>query len=478
MTSQAATTGREQADVVSKVTCPYKGAALALRTRAKQIYNTVYALKQYIHTLREASDVSIKGHNAARTHLELPSSLLAETSTDQELPENALLSDEGLRTLIHQLADHDEETAKCIQKLYDPGKAFLGSIQPLNEELTEINLLLHNDRLGKAHQQQEDKVCSTASELNQVILNLASAIANPRTPTPYCDPFTVQRNVTYRMKEYLNMEREYAIQCLTEQNVEKVLEKNVFTIMQGIPLENEKIMSPMMDKCNEILASVEEKASSFHALMDWTAFESRFGDQFAPEHTTPIFITTENHPDEEQYTQFQRSRLDDLEIYHKIRKREKQDTNPSLKARLRRAKEMLTPARHDYACRGAWSVSSAGHLIEYDIKAHTLISMFNLRKCKLGDLTPDETGTLGYFVLRGQKVHESTDKKKHRKKRDYKFRAPLEKVKTFHEALSEYCKVAQVTEPVIEDQQEEGEELIRVLSGDTAVNIDAQPRVE
>ena len=223
MTSQAATTGRQQADVVAKVTCPYKGAALALQTRGKQIYNTVYALKQYIQILREGSNISIKGHNAARTHLELPSSLLSEISTDQEAPENALLADEGLRTLLQQLVDYDGKTAKCIEKLYDPQKAFLPSIQSLNKELTEINLLLHNDRLGKAHRQQEDKVCSRASELNKVILNLASAIANPRTPTPYCDPFTVQKNVAFRMTEYLNMEKEYAIQCVTEQNVEKIL---------------------------------------------------------------------------------------------------------------------------------------------------------------------------------------------------------------------------------------------------------------
>ena len=477
MTSQAATTGSEQADVVSKVTCPYKGAALALKTRAKQIYNTVYVLKQHIHTLREASNVSIKGHKAARTHLELPSSLLAETPTAQELPENALLAEDGLRTLIHQLADYDDKTAKCLENLYDPGKAFLGSILSLNKELTEINLLLHNDRLGKAHQQQEDKVCSTASELNQVILNLASALASPRTPTPYCDPLTVQRNVTYRMKEYLNMEKEYAIQCLTEQNVEKVLEANVFTIMQGIPLEHEKIMSPMMDKCNEILDAVEEKAKNFHALTDWTAFESRFADEFAPEETTPIFITNENHPDEEQYTQFQRLRLDDLEIYHKIRQKKKRHVNPSLEAKLRRAKEMLTPARHGYAWRGTWSVSSAGHLIEYDMKEHTLISMFDLRKCKLGDLVPDETDTLGYFVLRGQKVYESSDKK-HHKRRDYKFRAPLEKAKALHEMMGDFAEAAQVKEPVRVDQQEEGEELTRALSGDTAVNIDAQPSVE
>ena len=475
MTSQDATAGREHADVVSKVTCPYKGAAFALQTRAKQLYDTVYALKQHIHTLREASNVSIKGHKTARTHLELPSSLLAEIPKDLELPENALLADEGLLTVIHQLANYDDKTAECIEKLYDPEKAFLGSIQLLNKELAEINLLLHRDRLGKAHQQHEDKVCSTASQLNQIILNLASALANPRTPTPYCDPFTVQRNVTYRMKEYLNKEKEYAIQCLTEQNVEKILEKNVFTIMQGIPLEHERIMCPTIDECNEILGAVEEKTKSFHALTDWTAFESRFADEFAPEETTPILITNENHPDEEQYSQFQRLRLDDLEIYHKIRP--KKMRNPNFEAKLRRAKEMLTPSRRDYGCRGTWSVSSAGHLIEYDMKEHTLISMFDLRKCKLGDLAPDETGTLGYFILRGQKARESSDKK-HHKKRDYKFRAPVEKAKELYDVLSEYCKVAQVEDHVKENQQEEGEELTRALSGDTAVSIDAQPRVE
>src|SRR5947207_4078739 len=120
---------------------------------------------------------------------------------------------------------------------------------------------------------------------------------------------------------------------------------NVFTIMQGIPLEHEKIISSMMDECNEILGGVEEKAKSFQALTDWTAFESRFAEEFTPEKVTPILKTNENHPDEENYTQFQRTRLDDLEIYHKIRHLDKQDTNSTLEAKLRRVKKMLTPAR-------------------------------------------------------------------------------------------------------------------------------------
>lgn len=459
------------------ITCPYKGAALALQTRAKQLYNTVYALKQHIHVLREASRISIKGHQAARSYLELPSSLLAEPPTPDQvaLPENGLLSKEGLRTLIDQLATCEEKTAEYIQELYDPETALVKPVVQLNKELVEINILLHKNRLAKAQHEKENKVCTTASEITQTINNLNYFCGNLHTADPFCDPYYVCKNIKYRLKMYFDMEKDYAMHCLWEQEEEKKLEKNIFRILQEIPLEHEKIMSPLMGKSSEILGTME-KTKSLHALTDWTAFENRYPQEFSRDEVIHIELNDQNHPDEDQFNQFQRISLHDLEIYHKLRRPEpaKDETPVSFETKLSRARQKLTPAKHDYARRGRWSVSIGGHLIEYDSNEHKLLSMFNLRKCKLGDLAPDKFGIFGYFILRGQKVHEPSDKKKHRRKRNYKFRAPWENIKLLHEVLSEYCKVAEEKE-ITED---EGEAMSRAMSGDTVVNSGGQPRAE
>jgi hypothetical protein len=465
-----------EANKVKVVTHPHKGAALALQNRAKQLYNMVYAFKQHIHTLREASRISIKAHQAAHSHLELPSSLLVESSIiDKDAPStNGLLANEGLRTLIDQLATCEEKTAECIQQLHDPETAHLQSIAQLNSELEEINAVLNKDRLGKAHHQKENNVCSKASELTENIRLLNSACINPYTADPYCDAYTLCNYANYRMKVYLDMEKDYAIQGLAEQKVEKRLEKNVFTIMQNVPVEHEKIVSPLMDKCNEILGSLEEKTKNFHALTDWTALESRNPEEFASMEAKYIKLDAENHPNEEHYNQFQIIRLENLEIYHKLRRRPKQSDDKvsvNFETKLRLARQKMTLAKHDYAIRGTWLVSLGGHLIEYDSNEHSLLSMFNLRKCTLELMEPDKFGIFGTFTLRGQKVHELSDKKKHRRKKNYKFRAPMENIKTLHEVLSAYCTITMKRE--IAEGKEDEILLDRVMTDETAVNIEA-----
>ena len=470
MTEQTVDVETETVDIVAKLVCPHKGVAHALQSRAKQLQNTVYALKQYIHSLREASRISIRGHKAARAFLELPSSLIPEPYSPAQGAsiENGLLANNGLRTLLDELASCDERIAERVQEIYHPNTAFLMPVQQLNKELEEVNCLLHKNRLGKSHRQHEDKVCNAAGDVNQAILSLQAACLAPYTLSPYCDPYTICRNTEHRMRTYLDMENEYAIQCLAEQKVEQHLEQNVFSIMQKVPLEHEKIMSLMMDECNSILVGAEEKVRSFHALSDWTAFENRNADDFTPETVRLITITMENHPDEEQFDQFQLIRLDDLEIYHKIKNQHygKQVCQAGLEMKLRRARKLLTPARHGYACRGTWSVSTGGHLIEYEYKDRTVLSMFNLRKCKLGSLAPDEGSKLGYFVLRGRKEPDLSTKKKKRSKKEYKFRVEWERANVLYRILREYCTVASRKESKTEDRTGS------TLSGDTVINID------
>jgi len=446
--------------VVGYVTFPYKGAAFALQKRAEQLDYAVYALKQHIHTLRQASQVAIDSNNKAKELLTLPSQLFKHpvpslprspiaqdrSATKDITPDNDLLSEDGLKALINQLASQEEKIAETVRKLNDPITSLRGPVEELNQQKRQINNLLSKDRLGKSHHHQEETVCTAASELNKTIASLSHACCAAYTPTsPYYDPHTICRDGKFRMKEYLTMECNYETRCLEEQAVESILEKEVFRIVQGIPVEQEKIMPPLMGKCNEILAEVETKTMEFHALTDWIAFESKHADQFArEEETRPIILTEENHPDDAQFLEYQVMQLDNLHIYHKLRNQDSSNklrTDESFGTKLKRA---VTLSRHDYAPRGTWTISVGGHLISYDRKEHAVLSMFNLRKCRLGVLSQKDpqsnrqSSTYCYFALYGQKVHEPSDKKKHRMK-EYKFRAPWGIAQAVHLELSKFC---------------------------------------
>ena len=55
------TNPQKEEKVIGYITFQYRGAAFALQKRAEQLNNTIYAVKQFIHTLRQVSQVSIDG---------------------------------------------------------------------------------------------------------------------------------------------------------------------------------------------------------------------------------------------------------------------------------------------------------------------------------------------------------------------------------------------------------------------------------
>jgi len=291
------------------------------------------------------------------------------------------------------------------------------------------------------------------------------------------------------MKKYLRMENKYGIRCLEEQAAEKALEGQVFKVLQGIPVEQDKIMLQLMDKMNESLRGVHSSALGLQALTDWATFEERYADQMArEEETNPTVLTAQNHPDETQFNESRVLQLDNLHIYHKLRNPDSSDkpkTGESLGAKLKR---VATSTKHDYAARGTWIISVGGNLIEYDCKNHQLLTIFNLRKCRLSVLSQinpvsnKHSTTYCYFTLHGQKVHGRSDKK-HRMKKDYKFRAPLGITQVLHQELSRFC-LMEVKKRLGQKKKEEGEEKEQLvmegcggvsLSGDTASDIETPP---
>jgi len=458
-----ATNPQKEEKVIGYVTFPYKGAAFALQKRAEQLNNTTYAVKQYIHTLREASQVSIDGHKKARELFILPSLYFADPTPS--LSDSSTIKDttptkdsadlfckDGLKSLLDQHTIHHDETAEAIGTgLNDPVIALHGVVEELDEQKAQINILLGKDRLGKSHHHQEETVCAAKSELNKTISSLSKTCCTGYSPpTAYLNPHTICRDAKYRMKEYLKMEHDYQTRCLQEQAALKLLENEIFTTLQRIPLEQEKIMSPLMDKCIEIMAEVEPKTVGFHALTDWTAFESKHAGELArEEEVRPITFTEKDHQHDSQFLEFRVLQLDNLHIYHNLRKnspKAKPKSDESLGIKLKRA---VTLTRHDYAPRGTWTISMGGHLIEYDHKAHAVLSIFNLRKCKLGALSQmdpvsnKKSSTYCYITLHGQKVHEPSERKKHRRKKEYRFRAPWGIAQIVYQELTKYCLLAE-----------------------------------
>jgi hypothetical protein len=71
------------------------------------------------------------------------------------------------------------------------------------------------------------------------------------------------------------------------------------------------------------------------------------------------------------------------------------------------------------------------------------VSIFDLRKCKLGILAPDERERYGYFVLEGIKQRDPSDKKTNRMNKVYKFRNKWEQAREMYEVLAKFCNRAQ-----------------------------------
>jgi hypothetical protein len=279
----------------------YAGVTDVLERRATQLYNTVYALKQHIFFLRKASETYIAGQKRAATLITIPPRLH--------------LADDGIRSLLTQLSKSSDEIANCMETWNNPQTAFSGAVASLNDSRNEMNDTLR--RLQGEQKKVEKTATAAAKEVNDIISNLARACASPMILDPYSDPHTVDRLAYQRLGIFLVRENEYKKRCLTEQNVAKHLEKDVFTTLHGIPIEHGQIMSAVFDECNEILAAVNTKMD-FESLTDWVAFESAEGHKFVPEHPEPIVLTADNHPDDVQFSQFEQICEELLEIKHKL----------------------------------------------------------------------------------------------------------------------------------------------------------------
>jgi hypothetical protein len=276
-------------------------------------------------------------------------------------------------------------------------------------------------------------VTAAAELLNHFIMNLGKACSSPApsAESPYLDPYTILQNAKHQLLTFVQAENCYKQRCLTEQNVEKALENEVFIVLQHIPPEQAAIIMELLDRSNKELANVEA-ALDFDTSQDWTVFESVMGDKFVPFNPPIIALTPDNHPGDEQFSQFEEFREDALQIKHKLPRKPSKDS-------LRDFVGKVIPRQKRYSVRGEWFVSSGGWFIEWTAN-ETIRSMFNLRNCKLGPCAPDQYQVKGHFTLQGQKVYQRPGKKTIRRKRDYQFRAPLVKAQRLHEALSQFCE--------------------------------------
>jgi hypothetical protein len=210
--------------------------------------------------------------------------------------------------------------------------------------------------------------------------------------------------------------------------------------LQQIPMKHDPIASAIISKYTEVLEQIEREQPS-DPLTDWRHFEVLHSDKFLTKDIKPIVITWDNHPKEGLFSQFQVIRVDNLEIYHKVDQYPPAAVTTSvLSKRWSQATTLLSPKRREYGIRGAWSVSTSGHLIEYDPARHELLSMYNLSECQLRSLEPDALGRLGYFALTGSKMRGDGESWwKQGKPKEYKFRAPLKVATELHRTLGEYC---------------------------------------
>lgn len=424
----------DQVPVVTQVVCRHQGAAEALERRATQTHCLVYGLKQYIHFLYKTCKIYNNGFQSSAASLIPIKSLLHNKQSD--FTSGELLSPHGIVQLIQELQQSDEKFIEGIQRFNNPMEVLKSSILDLNQIVKELENLKRGG-IGKAQQKQEKQLCMMASELNNVIGNLHSACEGYMVTDAYSEPYTACRNAEYRTKVFLHDEYKYATSCLKLQSAVQQLEEKVFKFIQELQLKYAPVMSAMIGNYNDTLEQIETRERS-DPLTDWNNFESRNAESMIKEFN-PIVINFSNHPQEEQFRQFQITRFEDIEISHRLDSMISKDYRISTAKRwLGQAMSILLRGKRRYAVRGVWTVSTTGRLIEYDENNHQLLGMFSLTDCQIGLLEPDRFGIFGYFTLTGSKIHQVGEKLKQGKVKDYKFRGELENVKRFHGILCQY----------------------------------------
>jgi hypothetical protein len=219
------------------------------------------------------------------------------------------------------------------------------------------------------------------------------------------------------MNVFQEVEREYTRQTLHEGQAIQNLENGVFETLADIPLELKRLVSRMKDVGNEAMAAVEKPMRAVDHEADWRSFEKAYGQWFPDGHT--IKITEQNHPNEDQFLRFQLCALPNLQLQHTFR-------TPINRYRLtdfRKLKRSLSRKKHYGTTGTEWTLSEAGHLIEYNIEQCRLTAMWDLSKCKLVELDEDEEW--GYFVLRGARLKGGKSRSVMGKTKEYKFRLPI-----------------------------------------------------
>jgi hypothetical protein len=480
----------ERVKVVDRVDNQHAGSAKALKKRTKQLLNMIFAAKQQIHVLRTTSQLAIDAHKPAVKALELPKSLDGEPLTpqnteygDEEQSKNPLLGENGLRIIIDKFTSAELATAKCFEKLANPKTLLAISVNTFNIEQEQItSTLLDTKRLGKAHQRQEQNLTDKAKEVNDFIKLLRKACMNHGVIIhPLLDPYVLRNRTEYKMQDFLQTELEYEKLCLEELRSVAFMEERVFSLMRGLPVAIEKVMTPLRNECIKILDPVGN-LEKIDPLTDWNVFVERHRDKFVPENVDPI---QKEFPEDKEHEKFQIICQPELEIYHKLhREGSASERTRGLKSKdfldaMKWAKEMMTPSEHGYAIRGVWYISALGNLIEFDHKDCKALSIFDLRKCKLGILAPDEMERYGYFVLEGVKQYDPSEKKSNWMKKVYKFRNKWEKAKEMHKKLAKFCNNEEIENSqsvdevvVVEEDIAATESQVDPMSGSTLVNTE------
>jgi len=471
----------ERVKVVDRVDNQYAGSTKALKKRIQQLSNMIFAAKQHIQVVRTTSQLAIDAHKDATKALQLPKALEGEPAPPrngevrEDGSKNPLLAETGLRILIDKLASAELATAKCFEKVVNPKNALSVRVGILNMEQEEIDLtLLDNNRLGKSHQREEQILTDKAEDVNDYINLLHTACTNHGVVLhPLLDPYILRIRTEYKMRQFLQREHEYEKLCLKELRSISQMEERVFETMRGLPTDMEKVMTPLRNECIKILEPVGN-LEKVDPLTEWNAFVERHGDRFVPENE--VLKGTE-FPEDANYKKFEITCQPDLEIYQKLPREtptseKRAGSKKDILDVMKRVKELMTPAEHGYAVRGVWYVSRRGNLIEFDHKECKAVSIFDLRRCKLGILAPDERERYGYFVLEGIKQHDPSDKKTKRMNKVYKFRNKWEDAKEMYEALAKFCnreKSEKTGEEVEKVEARPQDQVSDLMSGTTLV---------
>jgi hypothetical protein len=422
---------------VEVLNVPTEGAAAALLVRVLRLQNAIKGAKQYIFTLQGVSLSSIESHKEAGSHI-TPENYSFLTPRNPDCEKNSCQPNpsRGLIPLLAELGSSDVEQAKSIHDIWNSQESdppFAKILARLDQHTDSLADLISKNRLGKLHQQNEAALIAKANSVNVDIGNLKVGCFLPSVPEPLMDAYFVAQRTRRSLDVFQAMELEYTRQCIHEGQAIKHLENVIFETMAEIPPEHKRLIARAMGLAKDALAVVETKANNVHLAADWEAFETSHRKEFPDKNT--IKMTPKNHPNEDQFLQFQRLPLPRLQRQYILRTslNGKRLTGlPKLKASLAGKKQYGTPGR-------TWALSEAGDLIEYDVDGCHLMAMWSLRKCKLGELK--EEGDFGYFSLRGTKMKVGKRRMEKGRKKEYNFRLPIEEAAEAYNVLKVFSTI-------------------------------------